>query len=29
MDLQLGDTVNQAMVIDINQQVEMAQEVSF
>ena len=28
MDLQLGDSVNQATVIDINQQVEMAQEVS-
>ena len=27
MDLQLGESVNQATVIDINQQVEMAQEV--
>ena len=29
MDLQLGESVNQATVIDINQQVEMAQEVGF
>ena len=28
MDLQLGDSVNQATVINLNQQVEMAQEVS-
>ena len=28
MNLQLGDSVNQATVININQQVEMAQEVS-
>ena len=27
MDLQLGESVNQATVLDINQQVEMAQEV--
>ena len=27
MDLQLGESVNQATVIDVNQQVEMAQEV--